>query len=419
MTQRKILVLTVGTGNMLKLEDSLFKPLAKSISKGEWNEVVLLPSRVTEGFAMCLAERFPDLETHVHSLPEEGMENDPDACFRHFDQVLDQLVAEGYEHESITIDFTRGTKAMSAAAVLAAVRRSIPKLRYVWGDRDTQGMVVAGTERIEEIRTTQATGRQLLDQAADLMKHGDYAAVLELVPDSASPVAEHRIPANLHEEATQIRKRAAFHAAWDRLDYKEAARLADEADVGDAAAWVQQLAKKPNESEHSCMGRWLRAVACDLLENGRRRIRDRHFEDALLRGYRVLELVGQFKLFDHHIDSASIDPNNEAVQRLRKRLRKKKNQDFSGAKNGRLKASRELAARLLKELGEPIGGRLLEIANEPNDRGLKARNDSILIHGFSAIALDPDSLEALFNKLEKLLCDIEPEAPKMIRMARK
>lgn len=418
MTRRKILVLTVGTGNMLKLEATLFKPLAKSISQGEWNKIVLLPSRVTEGFALHLTKRFPDLEAHVHPLPEERMENDPDACFRHFDQVLGQLASEGYEEESITIDFTRGTKAMSAAAVLAAVRRGNPKLRYVWGDRDSQGMVVAGTERIEEIRTTQATGRRLLDQAADLMEHGDYAAVLELLPAPANPSLALQIPTNLLEEAAQIRQRAAFYAAWDHLNYKEAARLANEADLGDAAVWVQKLAQQPKQSDHSRMGRWLRAVACDLLENGRRRIRDGHFEDALLRGYRVLELVGQFKLFDYDIDSSSIDPNNEAVQRLRRRLQKKKSQDF-GVKNGRLQAPRELTARLLIELGDSIGRRLIQIANEPSDRGLRARNQSILIHGFSATVLDSDSLKDLFNELEQLLCDVESSADKMLRMARK
>lgn len=71
----------------------------------------------------------------------------------------------------------------------------------------------------------------------------------------------------------------------------------------------------------------------------------------MLRRVRVLKLVGQFKLFKHDIDSSSIDPDNEAAQRLRKRL-KNREQDFSVDKKGCLQAQRELADRLLVKLEE-------------------------------------------------------------------
>lgn len=429
MTAGHVLVLTVGTGNMERLEESLLKPLAKSIGNGNWSRAVLLPSMVTEEFAQQVVKRFPDLQIQIEALRRPNMENDADACFEHFDKVLDDLLAAGFGPEAITVDFTRGTKAMSAALVLAAARRDIPRLRYVWGERDRRGMVTAGKERIGELRTTRATWRRRLDAAASLMHHGDFAAVLELVPDSSGPFAR-LLTERLREEAAGLRRRANFCSAWDRLDYGGAevfARgLRNEDRLGEAATWVKRLARMPERSDHCGMAEWLRAVACDLLANGRRRINDGHFEDALLRGYRVLELVGQFRLFDLGYDSASIDQNDKAVRNLRRCLKRNGSHDFGQRRDGRLKAPRELAARLLKELGEPLGKRLLDFDTKHGGLDAATRNHSILIHGFEAAAPSDessleeqrDSLAKLYDALEALLREADPHAGEMIETLR-
>ena len=420
MSQGSVLVLTVGTGDSEALEESLLKPLAKSIDEGEWCEVFLLPSRVTEGFADRLAERFPDLPVRIEPLPEPNMENDADACYGHFDAVLSRLLKD-YKAMSVTVDFTRGTKAMSAALVLAAVRRDIPRLRYVWGERDNRGMVVAGTEKIGQFATETVTARRRIDAAKRLMGHGNFAAALDLMPDPSGQSGK-PLPESLHDETIELRRQAAFYAAWDRLDYAEADRLASEArpedDFSGAVCWVRRLAKAPEPEDHESMARWLRAIACDLLANGRRRIRDRHFEDALLRAYRVLELVGQFRLFDRGIDSASVDPNLEAVRCLRETLKKKGSQDFGTGRKGRLTASRHLAARLLKSLGDPLGDELLEFDRKHGGIDAKNRNHSILIHGFEAEAKSDSesSLDSLYDALEELLR--KAEAGDMIETAR-
>ena len=67
-------------------------------------------------------------------------------------------------------DFTRVTKAMSAALVLAAIRHELPQLRYLSGGRrDERGLVVPGTEIVTDIRTTVATTRRRLDEASDFL----------------------------------------------------------------------------------------------------------------------------------------------------------------------------------------------------------------------------------------------------------
>ena len=169
MSSGAVLVLTVGTGSKERLEETLYTPLTKSIRDGKWREVVLLPSRATEGGAEVLKKRFPDLRIKMRSLPNSDMENDADACFAYFNSVLGELLEE-YKREEVLIDFTRDTKGMRVALVLAAIRHNIPRMRYIGGSRDNHGAVIAGKEEIANLNAVQATGRRLLDDARHLLR---------------------------------------------------------------------------------------------------------------------------------------------------------------------------------------------------------------------------------------------------------
>src|SRR5262249_2377644 len=128
MTQPKgkVLILSVGTGDVQKLRETLLDPLKKSIRKGDWSKVVLLPSQFTKETALQLQDELKDTPIESRPLPRAGAEDDADACFAHFDDVLASIRAEGYAPGAVLVDFTRGTKAMSAALVLAAVRHGLP-----------------------------------------------------------------------------------------------------------------------------------------------------------------------------------------------------------------------------------------------------------------------------------------------------
>ncbi|MBC6403481.1 MAG: TIGR02710 family CRISPR-associated protein [Hyphomonadaceae bacterium] len=424
----KVLILTVGTGDMEKLEDTLLKPLEKSLKEGDWNKVILLPSTVTEANASKFKDRMAGFPIEIKPLEQQGLENDADACFHHFNKILEDLAQAGFEPRAITPDFTRGTKAMSAALVLAAVRHDIPTLRYIHGKRDRRGMVSPGTEEISEVDTALATTRRKLDDAKRLMSEGAFAAVLELLPDvdaaKTSPFAllrELKPSKEFDDKISRLRRLAAFWSAWDRLDYREACECAGELRQGDREALesaitrVGILANQPEQNEHARMADWLRHVTADLLDNGYRRINQHQFEDALLRAYRVLELIGQFRLFDRGHDSARIDPECPDVIRFRNHLKKKKSEDF-GTRNENsrqvLTASKFLAARFLKHLRDPFGEKLLDFENEQDKVKASARNRSILIHGFSvAENFDEVSLRELYGRIKRLLEEDRPGGP--------
>ena len=417
-----ILVLTVGTGDAEDLERSLIAPVLKSVAQGEWEQVVLLPSHITEAAARQLRERIGDVAVDVRPLPAAGQENDADACFGHFDAVLSGLVEQGVRPDRIVADFTRGTKAMSAALVLAAVRLDVPLLRYLYGERDTRGAVVAGTERVGEIRTGLVTARRRLDLVADLMRHGDFGAAISILPDLDGPFSA-LWPSSLRDEAAALRDEARVYAAWDRLDYGGALGAPDRLDAPpeDVRHWLASLAERPKRSDRKGYAAWLRALACDLLANAERRVRDRHFEDALLRTYRILELIGQFRLFDKGYDSGCIPADDPVVEKLRRDIEKKGGHDFGrDARTGALTAPRELAARLLGRLDDPLASRLLEFDDNRSAVNTRSRNHSVLIHGFTAQApAGEEPLREVLGDLEKLLIEDDPSAAERLALARR
>ena len=414
MTQRggRTLVMTVGTGDLDRLEETLFTPLRKSIATDAWARVVLLPSSVTEDFARTLRRRLDGATVKVSALPD-GDENDADAAYAHFDRVL-AAVLQDAAPEEVVVDFTRGTKAMSAALVLAATRRAVPRLRYVTGRRDRRGMVEPGSEQVRGIRTTTVDGHRRLDLARALFARGDFAAVAHVLPTPHGPLAE-LYPSDFVHTASAVRSAARFYAAWDRLDHAAAATVNAAAPPTDdwrrfwptpeARAWVGVLAREPERTNHGAMAARLRRLAVDLLANGERRVRQGQNEDALVRAYRLLELIGQARLFDYGLDSANLDPDHDAVVAVRREAERKKRKPFSEGPGGTLLASRFQVGRLLRHCGDRLAKSLLRFDDETLLKPT-LRNNSVLVHGFAARAPDdPASLRRLFQDLDKLARD--------------
>ena len=420
---KKALVLTVGTGNSENIEQTLLAPMLKSVEDGEWGRIVLLPSHTTEELAQTLQKRISNPAVEIKALPISGQENDADACFGHFDSEITRLIEDSFDPSDIVVDFTRGTKAMSAALVLAALGRDIPVLRYVHSEqRDERGMVIPGIEKVGQIRTNLATERHRLNQAKGLMNHGDFGAVIELLSEL--------FPERFRVEAETLRDAAKIYAAWDRLDYKAAAEVLKThgpsaakaekfAPTPEMGIWLEKLGRRPELSDYQAMATYLRALACDLLANAERRLRDQHFEDALLRSYRVRELIGQIRLFDLGYDSAALPQDDATIEKFQAGL-KKGEHGFGVNRDGTLNAPRELSARLLKCLGDTFSSQLLNFGKDDrHSQATSGRNHSILIHGFKANAPAEATLRRkVITDLEVLLKEDDPKAEERLKIAR-
>lgn len=410
MSKPYILLCTVGTGTFDQLRDTLLEPLKKSIRQGEWQQVILLPSQLTATNAELLRQEVQDVPIIIEPLPREKMEDDPDACFAHFDGVLAELRTKGISPESILVDFTRGTKVMSAALVLAAVRHDVPFLRYISGPRGPDGNVLSGQEIVADFGTAVVSARKRLDEIHLFFLRGNFAAALDLLTETG-----YEWPIDLQSLVNLLTHWADFYSAWDRLDYQAAhtASSAMSATSSHAAwnrftptaamkSWVDRLAR-PFPVDFSERATRLRFQVIDLLANAERRLRDHHFEDAIIRAYRIVEMVGQLRLFEHGLDSGALPVDHLAVRDLQDKLTKKRDEVMSPVRNHPelLQAARLQVARLLKRLEDPLHSHLLQLGENPF---ITRRNKGILIHGFEPLgSTDDATLRAFLQQLEQLV----------------
>lgn len=426
-----VLLLTVGTGNVDKLEETLIRPFEVSFRNGEWSRIILFPSRHTGPNASLLQKRFPGFPIEVRPLRESGLEDDADACFRHFDDQIARLIHDGVGSADITVDITRGTKAMSAALLLAALAHGVGKIRYLCGgERDGQGMVVPGTETPRDISAHWALERRRVNLAQDLLKRGEFAAARRLMPENPAEPGGY-----LTREMQWIAWASEFWGAWDRFAYKQAAqsgkRFGLPASPPDGFKWMlpsdgqldllEKLAGHiPPEASDNAL--YCRILAADLLANAIRRYLEGQFEEVLVRLYRVLELIGQTRLFEHGFDSARIDPANEKVAGWLREMGQ--NPDPGPAP---LQLPREKAAHFLfylekleqNEDGVRIAEKLRDLSwLDDLEFGVRMRNSSILIHGFKARTPTKESrLLRVMQRIVEFYCGESRDNPGWLESA--
>lgn len=385
----KVLLLTVGTGTANDLEATVLQPFAKSLKKGEWASIVLFPSRSTDVNARLLQQAHSSLPIEIRSLRKEGQEENVDQCFAHFDSEIARLIDAGFEASSMVADFTRGTKAMSAGLALASVAHGIGSLRYIGAKkRDARGMAIPGAEVPSETSPESVLQRQAILRGISHLRAGNFKAAASLFP--GWPTFQY--PGPRSKEIRWLGWAAAFWGAWDTFDYKVASQLAAlDGLPTEWPAWVREFLpsdeqKKvlkvlcgPEPPKNKDNLRWCRHLAADLLANAGRRISEGQAEEALVRLYRVFELMGQLRLFGHDLDTARLSASDPRVSKWLqdKAIRLTPNHD------GSYQIGREMTASLLSSLGDPLAAKLenLDWLGEFQPR---LRNTSILIHGFKA-----------------------------------
>lgn len=411
------LLMTVGLGHDIDPTSTLYGPMQKSMRKSAWSQIYLLPSEKSNPRALKMKEECPDLPIQVLPPLAPDVEEDPDRCFAYYEQFLQNLIGNGWRPDRITVDYTRGTKTMSAAILLAAASHGVRALRYVSGERGEGNIVIGGTEVVRDFPAAFVMARRELALALDLLKRHHFAGAEATMPSPRD--LPQLYPEALHAEASGVRWLARFWGAWDRLDYEAASKLLRS--IPDS--WpkrltrfaprdghmdaVRRLAKPLGKMtfEEKADGVWLRAG--DLLANAKRRVALGELEDAFLRVYRVLELIGQARLFEYSLDSEDLDSHDARVDAWLQYL-KKKNETLH-PKKGKISIAREQVARLLKHLNDPLGRTLLDAA-ETGALQAKLRNNSLLIHGFEAKVTSGQKAElsASIKLVESILTETLP-----------
>lgn len=312
--------------------------------------------------------------------------------------------ANGSDYQAV-VDFTGGTKCMSAALALQA-RRWRCVYSYVGGTERTKegiGVVVPGAERmVHRANPLDVLGYQAIDDFRVLFDQGAYSAAAKLAEATKRGVER----GDRKRELAVLEHLANGFDAWDRFDHRSSVAALENvrtsandlrAALGFAEAkqvlefidrW-QPTSRRLGDARTPTL-----AHVVDLLANARRRQRESRYEDAAARLYRAIEAIAQLALHERH-GIASTD--RVSLERVPESLR---SQWQARAEDGFVKLGLQDAYSLLGAYGDQLAQKFRERELHGPTSPLGARNRSVLAHGFECVSND------ICERLRKAACEL-------------
>jgi hypothetical protein len=114
-----------------------------------------------------LSQHPPVPDHHVEAFTETA--DAEKLALLYEDVIRSQLFRKrGPRPEHVYVDYTRGTKPMSAAADYVAIDLELAGVSYITGDADERGQVITGTERLLSFRPLDLVFRRSWRTLADL-----------------------------------------------------------------------------------------------------------------------------------------------------------------------------------------------------------------------------------------------------------
>lgn len=386
------------------------EPLLKSIKHHHPEFVCFFASQATNDITTRVRDEMKKTIDIKFVTELVDNENDLLECHQKAVRAVSRIKAGGYPKDEVVVDYTGGTKNMSVSLALAAIEQGY-LFSYVGGTRRTKegvGIVESGHEKMYTH-----------------LNPWDFMAVKEkrqvaLFFNSCQFKACRETLKGLAEYATMRRSlyRKLSHAIdgfynWDLFRHTEAldslkkARLEEltednESGVACFASKCQDLLptleliiSRSDKGKRPC-----REMGLDLYANAERRFNEGKTDDAILRLYRLLEMLAQQNLLDcYGINVADVRP-----EQLPEQIRQAYMDKYKDPKSGVIKLAQSPAYQLLKEFNDPLGAAFIENAARFADVQL-ARNNSYLAHGFRS------SKDAVYEKLRDFIVSLNTFDP--------
>lgn len=341
-----------------------------------------------------------DLDPGRYDLFELPDSQDLAKCLGHLRQLtpaVSEWAARGATFQ-VVVDFTGGTKCMSAAIAIQASRwRCV--FSYVGGierTKDGVGVVVSGAEKVVyQANPWDALGHHA---AEDFVVLFDQHAFLSAA--NVAAVTKMRVVRpDRKRELSALEHLAKALDAWDRFDHMTSRNLLENvansandlrAALG-AGRGERVLSGAARLAEH--LGALSKATppsrhhVLDLLANAKRRKEEGRFDDAVARLYRAIEATAQAVLRERHaIECTEQVPLARVPEMLRATWASRANESV-------VKLGLQEAYALLAALNDPVGAKFQSAGLSGAKSPLVARNRSILAHGFERVS------DAVFDRL--------------------
>jgi CRISPR-associated protein (TIGR02710 family) len=377
-------------------------------------ETKILPLAQKEGFA---------LNVGAYDFVVVPDSQDFAACVRKMREMAPEVakwLARGPAY-GVIIDYTGGTKSMSAALALQAHPWGC-QFAYVGGTERTKnevGVVVSGKEQILHVQNPwDASGYQAVEDALTLFDQAAYGAAAKLLQRALIKVQD---PVRKRELST-LKTLAEAYDAWDRFEHKDAARLLGEV-LKNENDLRSLFGSDRTEDLRTLVGRhrayladlladagptWARVI--DLLANAKRRMDEQRFDDAVARLYRGIEAMAQARL---RVAYGIADTGKVALELLPDVLRASK---AASATANTVWLALQDAYILLQAHADDLGRRFHDCRLDDREKStLQARNRSILAHGFDPVS--QKDYRNLWRDALKLAEVTEADLPTFPRLA--
>lgn len=403
----KVMVVSVGGTS---------SPIIFSLNHSKPDYICFFVSK--ESLKMIEEEIFPSLEfqpRHYDWIMTPNAELLSE-CYSALSKKLPEVVEKwGISPDQICIDYTGGTKTMSAALVLATIEKSC-FYSYVGGDERSKGglgIVIDGKEKMffldnpwDEIALVEKK------EVAILFNKARYASAVEVLERCISKVSKEQKPF-----LQALQNMVKGYDFWDRFQHEESKRylfksldvlLALSAEKIELKNLVRLLEENLNFLQELLSSKKPSIFYfLDLLANAKRRAElEQKFDDALARLYRALEVLGQLELKEKY----EIETSNVNESSIPEEVREELIIKYQDKKDGKIKIPLYASFRLLNELGNDLGKEFVKAYDKEIRPVLDLRNSSILAHGFNPIK--KETFEKLWEVVLKFSSTKEENLPK-------
>ena len=396
----RALIITVGTGIGTDPEEavrSLAHGIVTSIKASNPDHIVFIATADSQKSTIPeIKNQYPQPSPSEIVLLRDM--NDVNGVFETIKARARDLKKEGYD---VVIDFTSGTKAMSAGAVLAATSEAL-RMSYVTGDR-SEGKVVKGGERVLTYSPIMGIVEFQEKIVRELFNNYQYDPCLQLIKRIEDLISAPEVA----EKVSKFKQLAEGYSLWDKFDHKNALerlRTFDNSLVNIEKNKKFLLRLEKNGFEDATL------LLCDLLNNTKRRIEEGKYDDAVARLYRIIERIAQMVLkTKYDIDTADVDlrtPKTSGKLEEETLLKYKR----LGDGDAKIRLSLKKDYELLTDLGEEIGKRFSQ--DESLRDLLQRRNNSILAHGL--VPVRRAETERMFEKVKEYV-ELEIEESSRLR----
>lgn len=404
----KILILTVGGSH---------QPIIKSINDNKPDFTVFLCSddsptqkgsytQITDRVTVkkdCDTSYLPNIPTQTN-LKEGTWEirkikyfDDLDECYRISQNTINEM-RQRFSPAEIIVDYTGGTKTMTAGLAASALDDGGCKIVLVSGIRSNLNKVKDKTEYVKPVAFYDTLAVKNIEQTKSLIKRFDYSGAVNILE------ATIRLPLSKEKEQ-DVQKYLSIcrgFDSWDRFDHALAYEFLNPYGKY-LVKYLALLAIIKNEVEKEDMNYLL---VEDIILNAERRAVQGRYEDAVGRIYRAIEMIAQIRLKSKYKQD-TVNIQIEALPVLNEDFRKKLETKITEGKE-RIQIGLRQSYELLVELNDSIfkpwygknEGKLIDF--------LQYRNNSLFAHGFKAVNQEIYNIKVIpiMDLIKELINDI-------------